>query len=125
MAANEGFLYAMRCYQKGVSEFQPYAKKYMNQYILSEVREFNRIRRAESTLSLDQPVRTESNTESIGSLFFQIPGDFVNAVILKDFLNSLGTELKLIACLYIENYSPEEIMRLRNITDFKLARYSR
>lgn len=43
-------------------------------------------------------------------------------LILKDFLNSLETELKLIAWLYIENYSSEEIMRLRNITDFKLAR---
>lgn len=121
MAASEAFLYAVRCYQKGISEFQPYAKKYMNQYILSEVREFNRIRRAESALSLDQPVRTGLNTESIGSAFFQVPGDFVNLVILRDFLNSLGTELKLIACLYIEDYSSEVIMRLRNITEIKLA----
>lgn len=89
MAANEGFLYAIRCYQKGISAFQPYAKNYMHQYIMSEVREFNRIRRAESTFSLDQPVKTDGNTESIGSVFFRISGDFVNSVILGDFLNSL------------------------------------
>ncbi len=122
MAANEGFLYAIRCYQKGISEFQPYAKNYMHQYIKSEVREFNRIRRVESTLSLDRPVKTETNTESIGNVFFQIPGDFVNSVILRDFLNSLENELKLIAWLYIENYSSEEIMHLRNISKITLAR---
>ena len=121
MAVKEGFLYAIRCYQKGISEFQPYAKNYMYQYIMREVREFNRIRRAESTLSLDQPVRTEANTESIGSVFFQIPGDFVNSVMLRDFLNSLENELKLVAWLYIENYSSEEIMHLRNISEIKLA----
>lgn len=116
MAANEGFLYAIRCYQKGVSQFQPFAKAYMHQQIKNEVKEFNRARRIESSLSLDQQIKTEENSGSIGNTFFQAPGDFVNSVIFQDFLNSLERELKIIALMYIEKYTSKEIMRIRNIS---------
>lgn len=125
MVANEGFLYAIRCYQKGISEFQPYAKTCMYKHINNAKKELNRIKRIESKLSLDQPIKAEENSETIGNVFFQVSGDFVNSVLLRDFLDSLEDELKIIAWMCIDQYTSEEIMKTRNISKVKLAHHKK
>ena len=68
MVAKEGFLYAIRCYQKGISEFQPYARNCMYKHINKEKKELNRIKQIESKLSLDQSIKVEENSETIGNV---------------------------------------------------------
>lgn len=122
MAANEGFLCAIRGYQKEFSDFPSYAKRCIYTNIKKEKKEYNRVRRIDSRLSLDRPITIGENTESIGNVFFQSQGDFTNAVMLTAFLDNLEREDKVIAHMCIQEYTSEEIMTLRNISRDKLDR---
>lgn len=120
MAANEGFLDAIRGYRKEFSDFPSYAEKCIYMHIKNAKKEYNRIRRVDSRLSLDMPIEIGGNKESIGSVFFSSQGDFINSVILTDFLGSLKNEEKVVAYMCIQEYTSEEIMRLRCISRDKL-----
>lgn len=121
MAASEGFLEAIRCYQRGISSFYPYAVSCMRKQIQKEQKDINRIQRIESPLSLDRPVKPEEKTEAIGSVFYKSTGDFVSTIILREFLDSLNEELKLIALMYIDKYTSEEIMEVRKLSEYELT----
>ena len=116
MAANEGFLYAIRSYRKEISDFPTYARHCIYEQIKSEKRERNRIQRIESRLSLDCAIVNGRNTESIGSAFYHAHGDFINSILLNDSLENLGGSLKIIARMRTQGYSSDEIMEKRKIS---------
>lgn len=122
LAASEGFIYAMRNYQPGISEFRTYAMTIMREQIDQEQKELNRIRSIESTLSLDRPVKGEENAATIGTTFFPHTCDFMNRLLLSDFLNHLKEEQRSIAWMYIDRYTSQEILNILGISPTELSR---
>ena len=121
LAASEGFLYAVRNYRQGISEFKTYAMTIMREQIVQEQKELNRIRSIESPLSLDRTVKEEKDSSTLGNTFFKHSYDFVGRLLLKDFLDSLQEEARSIAWMYIDGYTDKEIMKQLRIAPEKLG----
>lgn len=108
MTACEGFLLAIRKYNRAVHQFHDFAEFCMRIYLEREKRRMNRQRRIESSFSLNRSVNPDSRT-CVGDLFFSEPKAIYEDLELSDFLQSLPGVHRRTADLLMNNYSSSEI----------------
>ena len=106
----KGFVQAFRSYpsHEGSYEFWEYAFFCVRDQVLLAKRNFNRCKRPESGFSLDW-LPAERDEPNVGRLA-SVQGDFVNSVMLRDYLSHLGYQEKRVAWAYINRYTDAEIM---------------
>lgn len=106
----KGFVFAFHSYpaHEGSYEFWEYAFFCVRDHVLLAKREYNRCKRPKSGFSLDY-IPPDRDEPAIGRLA-AVQGDFVNSVMLRDYLSHLGFREKRVAWAYINRYTDAEIM---------------
>lgn len=107
--ANIGMLYAIRTYRRGVSDFSGYAASCI-QDILQLAEEYQRkVKRVEHPLSLNMCIKSSEGSTTYIEIIEHPKQDCLSSMIAVDFLNKLEKKLRIIACLYINDFTTEEI----------------
>lgn len=116
MEAAAELICAGKDYKKvqGCYEFWDYVTGRVVQRLELKRKEANRIRKVESGYSLDQPVA--EGEEAARDVFFPTQGDFVNGVVLTDYVNGLPDMDRTVAWDYINGYTDQEILGWRRLS---------
>lgn len=118
--ANLGMVYAIRTYQRGVSEFRPYAT-FCIQEILGVAEENQRkVRRVEHPLSLDMRLKSGKSLTTYVSMIADSKEDSLYTIFYYDFLNRLEKNLQRVANMCIDNYTTAEIAEFMCISVTKV-----
>ena len=121
--ATFGFLIAVRSFRKSLVTFRAYAEATMAYFLRQEHLKQNQYCKVESRMSLDQPV--EPDGAGIGEIFLSNGEDMTDSLVICDFLEQLNSDLRMVAVLFIDGFSEQEItarlkipeVRLRGMTD--------
>ena len=115
-----GFWQARQTYgrKQGRYPFWEYAFLCIREQILDTLAEKNRRKNCESPFSLDQPLQEGETAD--GHALFPAQGDFVNSIVLYDFVDSLNVDEQMVARAYIRQDTEEEIKEDFHLSSFVL-----
>lgn len=122
IVACEGFLYAMRTYNKAYHRFHLYSEACIKYYLEQEKRYYNRLRIIESRLSLDQQISANDGEKTIGDIFFASSDDTSECVLFMDSLQRLPAEKQMVAVMFAQGYTAQEIVSKLHIPNRRLQR---
>lgn len=118
--ANEGMIYAIRSYKRGVSAFELHAVSCMKELLWNAEDEQRRVCRVEHHLSLDMQLKQGESTTRYVEMIANLNSDHISLIIVSDFINQLERKLRCIALLFMNGYTTKEIAERMHISVDKI-----